>query len=276
MSISYNDIINQFESDEWDFSYLTGLEMREVLNQPIKQANAIGTFELKPLQYNNNTIFLIVAKHGYDYDYTINKLFPIKIKKLNLKYEFFDACNQKYAAVKAGLGQYAKNSLLHHPRFDFDFHLGIYILHDEIINLPERNKADFTLLKQCEGCNDCINACPVHAINIGKNDRIWVDLELCDNFCHFGNNGRIPSIKWNLIKHHNIPISNKDIYQITNFQEWINKTGQYSLNINGNQECVIYPICRECTSQKRCTKYGGKYPYDWNRVLVLKEENVNA
>ena len=35
---------------------------------------------------------------------------------------------------------------------------------------------------------------------------------------------------------------------------------------NGQKHRNQYPICRECTSQPKCSKYNGNYPYDWNDV----------
>lgn len=271
MNILYNDIINCFDLNEWDFSYLTGQEIFEVLNQPIKLTNHVDEIKLYGQDFQDDSIFLVVVKHSYDFDYTITKFFPeILNKNFNLTFRLFE-CNYKYAAVKAGLGQYAKNSLFHHPKFDFDSHLAVYLFQDNIIGLPKRNASNFNLLAQCEGCNDCINACPAHAINLNDMGRTWINLQTCDNFCHFGNGGRIPSIKWNLVKINNIPLTQEQVYKITNFPQWIQAVGSQGefLKINGNSHHVIFPVCRECTSQKRCTKYGGKYPYDWNRVLIF-------
>jgi hypothetical protein len=32
---------------------------------------------------------------------------------------------------------------------------------------------------------------------------------------------------------------------------------------DGQKLFIQYPVCRECVSQPKCTKYGGKHPYKW-------------
>lgn len=275
MSIDYN-IFNQFFSpDEWDIGYLFGKEIYEVLNQPIKLHNQVDNIKLNGASFDDTTIFLVVVKHSYDFDYSLNIEFNkiLVENQIKLNYEIFE-CNYKYAAVKAGLGQYARNSLFHHPRYDFDLHLAVYLIRDNIYNLPSRNLENFNLLDSCNNCYDCIHACPAQAIHINSQGRTWIDLQACDNFCHFGNHGKIPSIKWNLVKINNINLTDQEIWDIHNFQDWqkaIGPQGEF-LKLNNENSCVIFPICRECTSQKRCTKYNGKYPYDWNRVIIREKQ----
>lgn len=273
--IKYSDIIKCFDSNEWDFSYLTFSEMQEVLNHPIKLINRIEEIKLYKTDFQEQSICLIVVKHTYDFDYTLNKFFIETLNEYysNLNYRVFE-CNYKYAAVKSGLGQYAKNSLFYHSKFQFDSHIAVFLFPEGIDDLPNRKPANFHLLKSCENCEDCIKACPVSAININDQSRTWIDLIKCDNFCHFGNHGKIPSIKWNLVKINNLNLSQEEIYNIQNFQDWIQTVGPGGefLNINGNNSYVVFPICRECTSQKKCSKYGGKYPYDWNRILIFNKE----
>lgn len=274
MIIDYNKIISLFDPNEWDFSYLTFQEINEVLNQPIKLENQVEKIKLFGKNYNIDSIFLVVVKHTYDYDYSLIKDFSTTLDKYKNEFELFE-CNFKYAAVKSGLGQYARNSLFHHPVYDFDNHIAVFLFKDGLINLPQRKKENFNLLSVCENCDDCIKACPASAINVNSMGLTWIDLEKCDNFCHFGNNGRIPSIKWNLIKINEIPLSYKEIYDIVDFPSWIKTIGDErgkKLSINNQTHYVTFPICRECTSQKRCTKYNGKYPYNWSNVKIFKKE----
>jgi hypothetical protein len=46
----------------------------------------------------------------------------------------------------AGLGQYAKNSLFYHPKFQFETHLNVYVIHNQITNLPKRKSPNYNLL----------------------------------------------------------------------------------------------------------------------------------
>ena len=272
--IDYNDIINYFDNNIWDFSYLTSEEINEILNFPIKfNINEItnlvnGTYEIP-----KESIILIVVKYSKDYDYSIDKDFDT-ICKLNLpelKYEQL-YCNLKYAAVKSGLGQYGKNMVFHHPKFNFDVHLAAFILKNPIINLPVRNSINLNFLKECDNCNDCYNACPAHAIH-NQIQPFWVDAYKCDAFCYYGNHAQIPSVKWNKIPFQH-GIFDKDlIFSIHSNKDYYNhfpkgNKGEVVDN-NGNIHHIHYPICRECTSQPKCSKYNGNYPYDWNDVKVL-------
>lgn len=263
--ISYKEIISLFD-DEWDFSYLTYDEMMEVLNFPVK----MGNNHLERLVQNNDipttAHFLIVVKHTIDYDYSLNLIFRKKCEEhfINIKLGDF-WCNYKYAVVKAGLGQYAKNSLVYHNKFQFDTHFAVFIIFNPIIDLPKRELNNFALLDQCKNCFDCQNACPVSAIHYNNdNNYAWIDMNKCDNFCFFGNHNKIPSIKLNhyllqelsLEEKRNI-CSYKDLHQI--FPNIILSPGYID---NNEIHYIQYPTCRECTSQKKCTRYGGNYPYD--------------
>ena len=229
------------------------------------------------LPFSKSSFFLVCVKQTKNFDYTLMKTFStiIKNKMPGLVFNDFN-CNYKYAAVKAGLGQYAKNSLFYHPVFQFETHIEVFLIQNEIIDLPERKSADFNLLSLCNNCNDCINACPVGAIN-DNNERIWINTWDCDNFCGFSNHPIIPSIKWNwfvLDDEKRSLFSNKqDIAAVQSYADLkkiSNKTSCRYITINNQSYQAIFPICRECTSQKRCSKYNGKYPYDFNDVQLLK------
>lgn len=279
--ISYNQIYKNFNSDNWDFSYLTYNEIWETLNHPIKYQNIIEKLTFFGIDFPKNVTFLVVVHLSPDFDYTLVNTFQniCKEKIPNLQYqEFF--CNYKYAAVQSGLGQYAKNSLFYHPKFQFDTHLAVFIIFNELTDLPKRNKPNFNLLKQCEHCNDCINACPVNAIHYNNNQG-WIDLYKCDNFCHFGNHHIIPSIKWNWLKIGDYNLTDNQIYNIHTFADLRNNVGQTDctniIKKNNKKYNAIFPVCRECVSQKKCSKYNGQYPYDWNNIKlqeIADEEKV--
>lgn len=274
--IAYNDFIQVFDPEEWDIGYLYGEEMIEVLNHPIKyNSNFIEWMAMKPPMFQLSDIFIVVVKKNYDFDYTHVKLFIdiCKIQFPQLKFTGFE-CNYKYAAVKAGLGRYAKNSLFYHLKFQFETHLAVFYMGNQIINPCNRKNANFNILEKCDGCNDCISACPAQAINFDQN-RTWVNLLACDAFCHFGNHNTIPTLKWSWAKA-NKSLSNlsyNDLYKITTFNDWENITGGFNaLEVSPQTVYPHFPICRECTSQKRCSKYNGKYPYDWNNFWIIPKE----
>ena len=280
MAYLYNDIIKNFNNNEWDFSYLNFEEIWEVINQPIKYDNIIHSLMFNGIPFNKNNIFLVIIKKTKNFDYTFLTQFD-KIKNEyfpELNYKPF-WCNYKYAAVKAGLGQFAKNSLFYHPVFQFETHISVICIEDEVYGLPQRKQPNFKLLKLCEGCLDCYNACPVKAIHNQNEYNVWIDTYKCDNFCHFGNHMEIPSIKWNwLFMDEDVKDyfqNNKEIFSISNYfelQNFCKKTSCQYITYDGVQYEAIFPICRECTSQPKCSKYNGKYPYNWNDVILTERK----
>ena len=275
IEISYEEIIKNFNND-WDFSYLNYEEIWEILNHPIKLNDTLSNTIYNKISFNKNSLFLICVKQTKNYDYTFLSEFiktcKEKIPELIVS-QFW--CNYKYAAVKAGLGQYAKNSLFYHPKFQFENHIGIFQIDSKVINLPPRKLANFNLLPLCNNCNDCINACPVGAIH--NNTSTWIDFHACDGFCHFGNHSSIPSIKWNWFRVDDemIPLfsSLDEIYNIKSYidlKQISKKINSQYIKIKDKIYNVSFPICRECTSQKKCSKYGGSYPYDWNDIKIIE------
>lgn len=271
MVIDFMEIIKLFDN-EWDISYLTPTEINEVLNFPIKMApNVLEDIEQGQQGFPTGN-FIVVVHHTEDYDYSIVQQFCDKCIEnfgpIDIQYFW---CNYKYAAMLAGLGQYAKNSLFYHPVFEFDSHLAVFQINEIIVNFPERKKPNRNLLSLCEGCDDCASACPVHAIH-NSDGLIWVDMNLCDNFCFFGNHDKIPTIKWNnrQIAH----LSKEELFNITSYADYVKlfPNQPFSakfLGEDGQIHWYQYPTCRECTSQRRCTKYKGHYPYNWDNVKIL-------
>lgn len=273
MNISYNDIVSLFDTNLYDFSYLFGNEIMEVLNFPTKFNNNIADINYYGNDIEDDEIFLVAIKYSPNFDYTLITDFIQKCK-INFPFlkieEFF--CNYKYAAMRAGLGRYAKNSLIYHPVFEFDTHIAVFrFLNYHIVDLPIRNDYNANILEQCNGCFECQKACPVNAIHYNNNFP-WVDMYKCDHFCFFGDDEKIPSIKRNWFKINGFDISEKDIEKINSFSQVYELTKmEMGLNsfVNGQLVPVIYPVCRECTSQK-CTKYNKKYPYNINNVIIYK------
>ena len=277
--IKYNKIINIFNKEEWDFSYLTHQEIWEILNHPVKLEDPMDELILNKNPFNKNCLFLVCIKKTENFDYTFLSEFIKNCKntipELNIS-KFW--CNYKYAAVRAGLGQYAKNSLFYHPKFQFETHIGVFLIKNQIIELPQRNKPNFRLLPQCKNCNDCILSCPVQAIHY-ENNQTWINLCDCDNFCSFGNHPKIPSLKWNWFTlDDELSSYFTDFEKIYNIKSYYNLK-QISKKINSQQIIInneiyngIFPICRECTSQPKCSKYNGNYPYNWNDITLIKQK----
>lgn len=261
-TFTYQEIIDIF-NDDWDFSYLNYDEMQEVLNFPVKMnANYLEHILQKDILPKDVT-FLIIVKKTEDYDYSIGSIFDEVCQKCFPELMFSKFwCNYKYAAVKSGLGQYAKNSLFYHPKFQFETHLYVVMIFNPIINLPKRNPENFNLLKQCEGCNDCFNVCPVKAIH-NQSGFTWIDMEKCDNFCFYGNHSSIPSIKQNHVLLKDLSEDEKiNIHSHSDYNKLFpNQPLTSGIEENGKIYWYQYPTCRECTSQKRCSKYNGNYPY---------------
>lgn len=275
MEISFNEIVKLFDPKEWIFSYLLPAEMHEVLNHPVKSNNYLID-DLSQCKVSLQPLYVVALKYSPDFDYSIKDEF-LFTTRTSLKLESQEVlCNFKYAAMKAGLGQYAKNSLIYNQAFGFEHHIGVFEIFSDITDLPMRQPANYQLFAGCTGCDDCARACPINAIHFQENGLSWIDMVACDNFAHFNNHEYIPSLKMGWFKH-NLPphlnyLTEEDMKQITSFKEYIDlKPGNMNRPkiIDGKKYMLHYPVCRECTSQKRCSKYGGKYPYDKNDVKYI-------
>lgn len=263
--IIYNNIIELFSCEEWDFSYLLPNEMMEVLNFPIKIApNHIEHLVEQGNDIPNTSTFLTVVKRTKDYDYALHSQFIDKCKQYFPELKIINFwCNYKYAIVKSGLGQYAKNSLVYHQKFQFETHFSVFLIFNPILNLPNRNPSNFNILSLCNNCQDCFKACPVQAIH-NQEKFLWIDMDKCDNFCFFGNHKYIPSIKQNHILLSHLTQQQKE--NIIDYKTLHQLYPEITLtpgikDKDGKIKWYSYPTCRECTSQIKCSKYNGKYPY---------------
>lgn len=275
--ITFNQIKNLFNND-WDISYLTSEEMKEVFNHPIKMGvNLIQEIAYHESIFVDDYFYLIVAQKTKNFDYSIDNNFTAVVSQslpcLNYQKVF---CNYKHATMLAGMGQYAKNSLIYHYRFGFECHFSIFVIFNKIDlkTLPIRTPPNRELISICQNCNDCIKKCPVAAIHEMENGS-WVDMEKCDNFNHFNNHPTIPSLKRGWIYLNKLNFNEETINNITNFKELKQLTGvtggiPLTQKINGEVVNIQYPVCRECTSQKRCSIYNGNYPYHQSQVQITK------
>lgn len=260
--VDFKELLSSFPRDRWEIGWLSAADLENLANAPIKiDYNAV-------FQVENNHIGIVFVKYSPRYDYGINFETEDWFKNRDI-FAVHRDLNEKKAAVLAGLGQQGRNTVFYSYRFGFDVHIRTFILHDaEVINLPPRKKPNFNFLSQCEGCHDCANACPVGAIHNEHNNNIWVDLHKCMFFCHYGNHPTIPSIKFGWRDLYHPEISNEDLEKITTPSEMHAAFGISDFESivhlpDGGLQFINYPVCRECVSQSKCSKYNGKHPYKW-------------
>ena len=270
--ISFNEIQKLFNPSEWDVGVISAEGLLRCSLMPIKYK-----FHPKGFDFTNdihfhettNTIILIRGGENWNYqhyDEAINIL-----EKSNLKNFFQVYTNFKEAAILAGLGVRARNSLVYSYKFGFDCLICAIAFNDEIVDLPTNKRVNRTLWKRCSGCDDCIKACPVGAIH-GKEEPYWLNSDACDNFIGYGDHPNVPSVKkfW----HENVypELSKETVDNIKNIFDSKKMFGEsLPWNKNGfvfdgqvirkDGEFVRVPFCKECTVQPRCSKWNGKYPY---------------
>jgi ferredoxin len=264
--LDFNDLLKDFPQDIWDIGWLDKTDLENLANAPIKiDYNAVFHVE-------DNHIGIVFIKHTPRYDYGMD--FETE-DWFNNKGVFANqrSIHEKKAAVLAGLGQQGRNTVFHSYKFGFDVHIKTYILHQtKVINLPKRRKPNFDFLPQCEGCEDCAKACPVGAIHNEHNNNIWVDFHKCMFFCHYGNHPTIPSIKYGWRDLNHPEISNEELEKIHTPSEMNEAFGISDFESvihlpDGGLQFVNYPVCRECVSQPKCSKYNGQHPYKWTAEL---------
>ena len=139
--IDFNEIKFGFEQenyDNWDLSYLLPTEINEVLNFPIK----LGNEQLISLTMKNHKelekfkLYLIVLNKTQNFDYSVYHYSESILHYYLPELEFGQVeINYKYATVLSGLGQYGKNTLVYSNKFGFEFHVSIFGIFNEIINI---------------------------------------------------------------------------------------------------------------------------------------------
>jgi|TARA_Y100000296_G_scaffold83918_2_gene115979 Pyruvate/2-oxoacid:ferredoxin oxidoreductase delta subunit len=183
--------------------------------------------------------------------------------------------NFKEAAIQAGLGVRAKNSLVYSYRFGFESKICVIGFDETIKDIPTNRRVNKKVWNRCVGCWDCAINCPVKAIHNDGNDlkNNWLDSSKCDNFIGYGDLPDIPSIKkfWHKNVYPELPEQ-----EVTKLKTAIQVKEKYGTMLpfdrNGytfhssfgpkkDGKPISIPHCRECTSQPRCSKWKGKYPY---------------
>lgn len=272
-TIDFNDIKKIFD-DTWDVGYLSKQHLLQSAHAPIKNKyHVYGHDYTNSTQFKNLNNAIILIKTGHTWDYTHYQQAIDLLAASGMQGWYPAYTNYKHAAVHAGLGVRAKNSLIYSFKFGFDCHIAMICFQQEIVNYPDRSKKrNYGLWQHCEGCDDCLVNCPVKAIHYDDKEPPWIDSAACENFIFFGKSDKVPNVLnyWHKNLHPEIP---KDVIDNIESLEQMNKAiGVFNWDANGysydgsvvkkDGNPVYIPHCRECTSQPRCSKWAGKYPYD--------------
>ena len=283
--ISFNYLRSLFD-DSWDLGVLTPELFHQVNLHPIKGRyhyidQIHSEYYCNSMHYKLETNVLVLVREGHMWDYThysqaLNILEQAKVFDNHEYYMVY--ANFKEAAICAGLGVRAKNSLVYSYKFGFDHHIACIRFVDTITDIPKGQRVNHNIWNRCVGCDDCAKACPVGAIhNTSKNPLMWwIDSPKCENFIGLSDHPTIPSIKkfW----HENVypELSDEYIKQDWDYFSYTKPFEEGGLagmpwDRNGyshdgqvvwkDGKPVDIPVCRECTSQPRCSKWNGKYPY---------------
>lgn len=279
--ISFYDIKDLFD-DTWDVGFLTKDQLQEVSLMPIKYKIHIeGVDFTNDIHFTGLSNTIVLIKQGHTWDYTHYDEAVDILRNSGLKNWIQVYTNFKEAALRAGLGVRARNSLIYSYKFGFDCHITAFAFGDEIIDIPTDKRFNKKLWNRCTDCYDCVNACPVKAIR-AKQEPYWLNSSDCDSFIGISNHHTIPSIKKFWHEHVYPELSKEFVDSLDNFETvkkyypnglpW-DKNG-YSFDgkvVRKNGKAVNVPFCRECTSQPRCSKWNGKYPYEEIYKQTFKE-----
>ena len=274
-TISFDYLKSLFD-DTYDIGFLSADRLRYCANMPVKQTIDL-TEKPNVANFTNRTHFrnftnaIVLAKEGSVWDYSHYDEIVEVLSTNGLKNWFEIYVNYKEAAIQSGIGVRARNSLVYSYKFGFDCKLACIGFIDEIIDIPTNLRINNKLWNRCNGCNDCYNACPVKAIH-NKQEQVWIDGMACDDFLGYSDHPSIPSIKKFWHKNVHPELSDEYVSNIKTFHDaqdilgsnlpWDANGYTFDGNVTRkNGKKVNIPVCRECTSQPRCSKWGGKFPY---------------
>ena len=287
--IKFSSLKKLFPKDKWDVGYITATQLKICAYKPIKwKCHTFGldfTNDVHFFGLRNCIVLIRHTSNHADYDFYGEAAHIMKQSafKWHMCYTNF-----KEAALQAGLGVRAKNSLIYSYRFGFDSKICVIGFDDKIIDPPTNKRVNRKLWNRCVDCNDCSINCPAKAIHNNSDDieHNWLDSSACDNFLGISDHPRIPSIKkfW----HENVypELSKKEVKELNTREKvqkkypgsgyvlpW-NKNGYTFHSTYGAEKDgkpVDVPLCRECTSQPRCSKWNGQYPYSKKIKTILKD-----
>ena len=275
--ISFKYLESFFDPKVWHVGVITKEQLLEVSLMPIKiELHPFGSNFTNSIHFGGLTNCLILSNGSHNWDYThYNRACEIMD---NSPYDswFPVYTNFKEAALRAGLGVRARNSLIYDYRFGFDVHFTAIGINNTIVDIPTSRRHNTKMWNRCVGCDDCMIKCPVGAIR-NKDKVNWLNSTDCDNMIAFGkpDNKDIPSIKdfWGKNVYPEIPQETLDkIHNADDLKEHLPFGNDMPWDKNGytfdgqvirkDGEAVNVPFCRECTSQPRCSKWNGKFPYE--------------
>jgi ferredoxin len=271
--ISFNEIKKVFPKKDWDVGVITKEQLAQAAYAPIKTK-----FHYKGYDFTNSIHFegltnsIVLVRRGETWDYSFYDEAVEILKKHGFTKWYQIYTNFKEAAMLAGLGVRAKNSLVYSYRFGFDSHICVFGFEDTIVDVPTNKRINTKYWRRCRGCDDCAKACPVGAIHNSK-EPYWLDSSACETFIGVSDHPSIPSIKkfWHINVHPEINKQTIDSIKTLADAERIIGTSNLPFDANGyaydgfvttkDGKKITVPVCRECTSQPRCSKWGGKFPY---------------
>ena len=268
-----------FPQEQWDVGYITKAQLQICAYTPIKwKFHVVGLDFSNDIHFDQlqNCIVLIkeTPKAG-DYDF-YKEAATIMAKSGVIGWDMVYT-NFKEAAIQAGLGVKAKNSLIYSYRFGFDCKICVIRFDQSFKNIPINKRVNKKLWNRCVDCWDCAINCPVKAIHNEGNDMKdhWLDSSKCDNFIGLSDHPTIPSIKKFWHKHVHPEVPKEEVDKLKTWFDVKKKYGTaglpwdkngYSFNSSfgaaKDGKPIDVPMCRECTSQPRCSKWKGNYPYD--------------
>lgn len=288
--ISFNYIKSLFDEKHWDIGVLTPELFHRANLHPVKSKLHLLNHPFmedfsNDLHFKKETNTIVLIRDGDTWDYTHYGEAHDILDKNGLNDSYMIYTNFKEAAILAGLGVRAKNSLIYSYKFGFDCHIAAIRFDRNIIDLPTNKRVNYKIWNRCVGCDDCANACPVAAIhNKSKNEfEWWLDSSKCETFIAISDHETIPSVKKYWHKNVYPELSDEYISNVTDYLQSLkpfeegglsgmpwDKNGYTSdgQSIRKDGVVVDVPVCRECTSQPRCSKWNGKYPYDKIRNKV--------
>jgi ferredoxin len=267
-----------FREEVWDVGFLSIENLKVCAFSPVKEIFHTSTKPcvkaVNEVDYNFGVFLnalVLVRKTDITLDYSLNEEAERILEAQGFRYQhnYIEIyTNFKMAAVLAGLGVRAKNSLVHSYRFGFDCKICCYGFIEPITEAPEITP-DFGFLSSCDGCDDCRTRCPAGAIHNEK-EPYWLNSSACNDFIFSSYDDRIPSIKkyWHKYVHPEIDLAT--IRALKDRRQLIWNANGYSIpgdpnnrgaNPYKNGLPIYVPVCRECQAQPRCSKWNGNYPY---------------
>ena len=141
--ISFKDLESLFDPETWHVGVITQ-----------EQLHPTGVDFTGYLHYKGLTNCLVLSNAGHHWDYThYDKAEEIMY---NSPYDhwFPIYTNYKEAALRAGLGVRARNSLIYDYKFGFDVHFTVIGINHTIIDIPTSRRHNTKIWNRCVGCDD--------------------------------------------------------------------------------------------------------------------------